>query len=210
MNNFSGCLMISATQAISLPLLSSSKLNPHIEGSYNGSVAQDSEFQSSVYVPSKMRSYFVNASVEVKDPTSLVERSLRHSGDTPFDRHFEACCRELDLASPGLVSLEQRTPFGYVGLHSNQVDLFMYGLYNNKCSILYWSAIENLDDVLSQEGFNDFWVHRFRPRRNFSTVLYTKRICSRWYRWKESLKDTSRRFQALERIVFSSWTTQTS
>lgn len=209
MSSFSGCLVLSATQSIQLPLISSSLLHPHIEGSYNGSVAQASAFLEAVYVPSKMRSYFVNASVRVEGTPDLVEKSLRHPESISFDRHFESCCRAMNLSSPCLLSLEQRTPFGYVGLHSNQVDLFLYGLYNSKCSLLYWSDVENLDDVLLRESQKDFWVHRFRPRRDFSTVLYTKRICSRWYRWKDSLRDPSQRFQALERIVFSPWTTQT-
>lgn len=209
--SFSGCLVISASQSLVPPLMSGTRLNPHIEGSYNGSVALSSSFQEEVYVPSKRRSYFVNASVKVGNIPGFVEKSLRHSSDTDFDKHFHSCCSsELELDSPALFAIEQRTPFGYVGLHSRSVDLFLYGLFNSKCALLYWSDTENLDDVLSMNSQNDLWVYRFKPRRDFSTVLYTKRICSRWYRWRDSLKESSQRFQALERSLFQTWTTLNS
>lgn len=205
--SFSGCLVISASQAVLPPLISGVKFNPHIEGSYNGSVALSSAFSEDVYVPSKRRSFFVNASIKLDNVPGFVERSLRHPAELEFDRHFDSCCSEsLNLDSPALVALEQRTPFGYVGLYSKSVDLFMYGLYNSKVSLLYWSDIENLDDVLARNTQNEFWVYRFKPRQNFSTVLYTKRICSRWYRWRDSLRESGQRFQALERSLFSQWT----
>jgi len=205
----SGCMVLSARQAVALPLFPMASLQGHITGSFNGKVGTTASFQEEVFLPSKGKNfYFSSTSIlrreEVVSCVSLVNDT---EDQIHFRGSFERSMSSIKWKEPSLISVEQRLPFGFIGLHSVDVNMYMYGIYNSRCSLLYWTNTENFEDLLRQENGKDFWMYRFRPRKNFSTVLYTKRICSRWFRWSENIPETSQRFQALEGSIFPNYTT---
>jgi hypothetical protein len=203
-----GCLVLSSKQATSLPLFSRSSLNEHIEGSFNGSVGCAASFQCEVYDPVRGRSFQAGCSSALTDLDfhGMVSSVGEPSQDTLHglrDR-FHSSANDVQLSSPSVLFLEQRTPFGFVGIHSRHVDLHMFGLYNNRCSVLYWTTVENIEEMLRVECPNEFWVYRFRPLRDISLTMFVKRLCARWYRWNETMPHPAQRFQALEVSILNS------
>lgn len=203
--SFYGCMVISASQPVEIPTPEDCSMHSHIEGSYSGSVGIQSLFSYELTFGRSQTPYFVNASLEIPYPSKIIDEvsySERKETNTVEERFRDYFYRNL-LSGPGLVSIEQRHPYGYVFLHSKDVDMYLYGLYNDRCSLLYWSNIENLELLLG----NKFWIYRFKPQKNFSTIIYTRRVCARWNRWKETLKENGQRFQALERSLMRNvWT----
>jgi hypothetical protein len=208
-----GCIVLAAKQAVSVPLFSRSSLSEHIEGSFNGSVGAAANFQCEIFDPVKGRAFQAGCSSALDD--SDFHAMVSSVGD-PKSEHFHGLrdgfhtsALEIPLSTPSVLYLEQRMPFGFLCLHSRHVDVHFFGLYNSKCSILYWSTVDNIEEILRTECPNEFWLHRFRPQKDFSLVLYVKRLCSRWYRWNETIPHPSQRFQALETSLINSLVHQT-
>lgn len=236
---FVGCMVLSSPKATHLPFLTMGSFNPHIEGSVHGSVGQASSRPAQpFFVPQRGRQFFMTSSREA-DLSSLVEpcadadpvgvkiSKLLSAPDTDEDLAGQALVERLSKAvetflpdsAPRILSIEQRRPYGFVGLSVSNANLYMYGVYSDKLAALYWTDVEpeTFQSKLLTEHGNFYWVHRFIPRNNETLVLNTGRLCSRWYRWSESpnTRDFSRRFQALERLISNGavkrkcWTTST-
>lgn len=207
-----GCMVLSSTQATTLPLFSQGALNTHVEGYVHGRVGLRGEFRSDqIWLPQKGQAYYMAASTPLKPDTTLkVLTSFDQGSSEGMESDSESrkvsgrLLSSLQDAgvSNGIICLEKRLPFGFIGISALDCELYLYGLHNQRVSVLYWTNLEpeSFEHQLRLECGNSFWFYRFLPRKNLTMVLHTKRICSRWYRWGETptMKDPSRRFQALE------------
>jgi len=222
---FVGCMILSSPQATHLPFLTMGSFKSHIEGSVHGSVGQTCSFAPQpFFVPQRGRQFFMSSSrpedallldtsLPGEDPPGVRIAKLLSAPDTDEDLAGQALVERLSTSvdtllsdgAPRILSVEQRRPYGFVGLSVSNVNLYMYGVYSDRLAALYWTDVEpeTFQSKLLTEHGNFYWVHRFLVRTNESFVLNTGRLCSRWYRWSESpnTRDFSRRFQALERLI---------
>ena len=100
--------------------------------------------------------------------------------------------------------LEQTLPFGMLGLHSKEGGLRLFGLYSDACDLLVWTNTPDLDVLLHDFNRKEWKIYRFKERANLSTLVFTRRVCQRWFRWASTLKSSDVKFQALESALFSS------
>lgn len=209
-----GCTVLSSTQATQLPLFSQGALNVHVEGCVHGRVGIRAHCAAGpIYIPQKGRSFYLSSTQDLgEEKTTGIVQAFDNlnlgiqDGSGPEDekgvanRMLSACLS--NNVSAGIVGLEQRSPYGFTVITSLDCELYLYGLHSNRVSVLYWTNMEqeSFENLVRQECGNTYWFYRFLPRKNQTLVLHTKRICSRWYRWGEnpSMRDPSRRFQALE------------
>ena len=143
------------------------------------------------------------------DSLSLLRRFCTLHADLEVELPLQVAIRDHILPlvqEPSLVFIEQRSPFGLGVFLSKGVDLHLYGLYSEDQSLLVWTNSPSFEEKLVREYGNAFWIFRFLVRRDVSAVVFTKRLCSRWYRWgqQHDFRSPAARFPALERALFRS------
>lgn len=108
------------------------------------------------------------------------------------------------LAPNSAVVLDQETPYGTVVCMSNGVELRMFGVYTQDYSLLVVTNVQNFEELLKQDYPGKFWIHRFQPKDLVQFVVFTRRVCARWFRWmgKTNLSGAASRFVALENLLF--------
>ena len=200
-----GAVVLSAKSATPIPMLPSSHLEDHISGSvFQGSAGGVGAYMEEYFFPSRGRSYRLTSSGKDDYHQELVsavsDKSTSESQD--FRSHFAEVCRRF--TTPGKhLTLTQSQPFGLVGLHSNEGGLRLFGLFNKSCELLVWSNSPDVDHIYQRDGRRDWRVYRFKERPSFDTVIFTRRVCQRWYRWTAAQHPTDFKFQALEASLLS-------
>lgn len=206
-----GYLVLNCSKAPVLPFMPGGASNQHISGSSNGIVACLSTQVQPAFEPQRGRQYFMYSTSGYPPDTlagmPLLKRFCALHSEQELDLTLQSAVGEVLLPSVienSMVFIEQRSPFGLGIFLTKGVDLFMYGLYSEHQSLLVWTNSSSYEDDLLREYGNQFWIFRFLPRRDVSAVMFTKRLCSRWYRWSQQsdFKTPAARFPALERILF--------
>lgn len=208
MNDLSyGVVVLSAKRAVNIPVLSSTNMTDHIPGAvFHGRAGGMSASQADVSLPSRGVQYhiYTNRPGETSRlwdlGTSMGNRAPDDDGDLRTFFHNKAS----EFISIGEhVVLEQTLPFGMVGLHSNEGGLRLYGLYSDACDLLVWTNTPDLDVLLHDFNRKEWRIYRFKERTSFSTIVFTKRVCQRWFRWASTLPSSDVKFQALESSLFN-------
>jgi hypothetical protein len=209
-----GYMVLSATKTPFFPFMPAGlEVNQHIEGSVAGSVVCHASESHPFFYPQRGRNYTLNS---VQNYANEADMSAIMNGfanihdksdadiDTNFHSNLESSLYDK-VQENSLLSIEQHRPFGITALFSKGIDLYMYGLYSEEQNLLVWTNLASFEDLLQREYGNRLWLYRFRPRRDVTTVLFAKRLCSRWYRWSQqaNLKNPAARYPALEKSLFS-------
>lgn len=207
-----GYLVLNASKTPYFPLLPSSvEVNQHVEGSVNGSTVCVASESHQFFYPQRGRNYTLNSVQNYADQESMKDvmtgfANIHESSDadTSFRANLESSLYEK-IQENSLLSIEQHRPFGISALISKGVDLYMYGLYTDEQSLLVWTNLASYEDLLQREYGDKFWLYRFRPRRDVTTVIFSRRVCSRWFRWSQqpTLRNPASRFPALEKSLFT-------
>lgn len=200
-----GVVILSAKKATPIPILPTAKLEDHISGSvFQGSVGGVSPHATEHHFPHRGRSYRLMSNREDEYHEDLLKavysKPLGEAQD--FRSHFASAC--LKFTHPGKqIILSQSLPFGFVGLHSNEGGLRLFGVSSKSCELLVWTNSPDVDRLYSGDGRREWCIHRFKERPCFSTVVFTRRVCQRWYRWSSTLHSADLKFQALEASLLS-------
>ena len=203
MENPNSCIVVSVSihgPIIVPPLVSRSKFKPHIEGSTYGQVAIESTIQSEVLQPHRGRRFTVSSALPLTCGRDRLIRGLTEN----FDEQ-DTLAGRLGLAGSAvevnMVVLEQTMPYGYVAILAKNVNCYVYGLYSDASTTLVVTNVANYYELISEQNNNSYMVHRMGVHTNLCTVVYTKRLCSRFFRYRGSGLPTPKMFSALERSL---------
>lgn len=202
-----GAVVLSAKRAVNIPVLSSINMTDHIPGAvFHGRAGGVSHNQCSVSVPSRGTQYNVysNHLGEQSGMYEFASSMSYHSPDNQEDlrEYFTRKANEHFSIGEHVV-LEQTLPFGLLGMHSNEGGLRLFGLYSDVCDLLVWTNTPDLDVLLHDASRKEWKIYRFKERASFSTILFTRRVCQRWFRWASTLPSSDVKFQALESSLFN-------
>jgi hypothetical protein len=203
-----GALILSSRHPTVLPNFRHSDFRQHLEGSNNGLVAIRSQFKYPTYQPARNRHYEVHSTAELSEDSASSFVKQFCSGED-LDVRTRISTASFSMSEPGLVCIEQLKPFGLTTLVSTDVEVNFVGVYGSGFEALLWSNVAGFADQLGSadtSASGSLWHYRFETRKNFGVALHSKRLCSRWYRYSQSdtMKEPAKRFQALERSLFSS------
>ena len=206
-----GYLVLNASKTPVFPLMPPEvEVNQHIEGSIVGSVVCHASESYPFYYPQRGRNYTLNSVQNYateKDMfgimTGFANIHDKSDVDTSFHSNLEHSLYE-QVQENSLLSIEQHRPFGITAIFSKGVDLYMFGLHSKEQSLLVWTNLASFEDMLQREHGDEYFLYRFRARRDVTTVIFAKRVCSRWYRWSQqsAFQSPAARFPALERSLF--------
>lgn len=208
-----GYLVLNATKTPEFPFVNRehTEVRQHIDGAINGSVVNVASEVHDFYYPQRSRNYVFN-SVQNYSEFSVVQPLMSdfanlHAKTEVVSSFHEVLSENVvdQVQDNSLVVVEQHRPFGMNAIFSRGVELYMYGLHNEHQSLLVWTNLSNYEDLLVRNYGDKFWLYRFRPRRDVNFVVFSRRVCSRWFRWgqQENFKNPAARFPALERQIFS-------
>ena len=212
-----GYLVLNASKTPEFPFIPmGTEVNQHIEGSVAGSVVCHASQSHQFFYPQRGRNYTLNSVQNYATEADMFDimtgfANIHDNSDVDASFHSNLETSLYDkVQTNSLLSIEQHRPFGITALFSKGVDLYMYGLYSEDQSLLVWTNLASFEDLLLREYQNRFWLYRFRPRCDVTTVVFAKRVCSRWFRWSQqpNFKNPSARFPALEKSLFSKSHTQ--
>jgi hypothetical protein len=191
-NLVAGLMVLSARQPILTPVFSRSDFKHHVEGSNDGLVAIKAPFKKAYFQPARKREYSVSSLLPIEEAAPIIENISAGESD------IRSRVGSIICPANNLVCVEQTSPFGFVSILASDVAVYFTGVYTSDYELLLWSNSDNL------EFDQDAWVYRFVVRSTFSTVLQTKRICARWYRYSQTptMREPAKRFQALENSMF--------
>jgi hypothetical protein len=210
-NGLLSYLVLSAKSTPQLPFLTQSHpASSHVRGGVNGSVSIEASFRNTLYYPA--RSVVFNAYSSARYETqedlypivdAMSHLSMDQEGDTSLAGSLFESIKRVALPHSTLI-LERTEPFGMSIVLNKDVPLYWFGLWNENHSLLVLTTISNLDSLLDRYYPNVWWVYRFQVSNSMFSVLYSRRICSRWYRWGTNAYTTNpfNRFAALERSLF--------
>lgn len=182
----------------------------HIPGSTNGMFVCTSSERRKLFSPSKsliynaLSTYGYSSSSEVDGlMETLQDFPLNQDMETPLYIELHRKLYQQQTQSSCLV-LESPTPYGVTVLMANSLQLYLYGLYNKDQSLFVFTNMENYDSLIQKEFGEKFWIFRFAQRHSTFAVLFTRRVCSRWYRWSQTqlMLPEANRFAALEKSLF--------
>jgi hypothetical protein len=192
-----------------LPTLSDE--SQHIEGSSggNGTVVCQATCRYTFFQPElgKKVTFFSShgyESYELTKSTMELYASMRQTKEEDSNAS-QVAGRLLQHVMPhSLIFIDQEAPYGAATILANGVELRLFGVYNADYALLAVTNIQNFEERLSVEHPSVFWTHRFPPKDSAYLMLFTKRICARWFRWKsqDNLSSTAARFVALERLLY--------
>lgn len=199
-----GALILSARAPVSLPYFKLKDFEWNDGNSPNGKTSILSPFKEEVFYPSKGREINVHSLSNVADKTSILETCA-----TLLTSSEDSSLRErLDLSllsdSPELLAIHQTRPYTFTSVISKNTSVYFLGVYSETFEALLWSNIEGLEEQFVANPNTNYWFYRFAPRRDFAILLNPKRLASRWFRYSQStlMKDSAKRFQALEKALF--------
>lgn len=200
-----GVVVLSAKQAISIPMLPQSRLSDHISGSvFHGRAGGTAKFASKIYLPARGREYALTSNVssfeEFDYVSDVAEKELSNNQD--FRGHFASVCSKHFSVGSHL-AFTQVLPFGMVGLHSNEGGLRIFGVHSKTCELLVWCNTPDVDRIFQSGDRKEWVIHRFKDRSSFTSVVFTSRVCQRWHRWTKNGLTADLKFQALEVALFS-------
>ena len=207
-----GYLVLNASKALELPFISKdTEVRQHIEGAVNGSVVSISSETYDFYYPQRGRNYTLNSiqnysSEESRQGVMTAFANIHDKSDVDASFHSNLESSFFDtLQENSLLVIEQHKPFGLNAIFSRGVDLYMFGLHTEEQSLLVWTNLANFEDLLNRNYGDKFWLYRFRPRRDTTTVIFSRRVCSRWFRWSQqaNFRSPAARYPALEKSLFS-------
>lgn len=206
-----GYMVLNATKAPVLPFVAASaETHPPAEGGINGSVVCLATESQPFYYPQRGRAYTFNSVQNYGEDAPVADlmsnfanihdkNEIEGSFHTSLDHQLYPRIKENSL-----ITIEQHKPFGLISIISKGVDLYMFGLHNEFQSLLVWTNLATYEDLLQRNYGDDFWLYRFKMRRDLTTVIFSRRVCSRWYRWSQqaNFKSAASRFPALEKSLF--------
>lgn len=206
-----GYLVLNASKTPVFPFIPNDvEMHQHIEGAVNGTVVCLANESHDFYYPQRGRNYTLNSVQNYPTSDSV------HGIMTGFANLHDKC--EVDasfqvnlehslyktIQDNSLVVIEQYKPFGLNTIFSRGVELYMFGLHTEDQSLLVWTNLSSYEDLLQRFYGDTFWLYRFRPRVDVTAVIFSRRLCSRWFRWSQQLnfKSPASRFPALEKSIF--------
>lgn len=211
-----GYLVLNASKTPYFPFIPPNvEVNQHIEGAVNGSTVCVATESHPFFYPQRGRNYTFNSVQNYHEPEAMKElmssfaniQENSHDGEAEsegFHGNLHASIYDK-VQENSLLSIEQHRPFGITAIVSKGIDLQMFGLHTAEQSLLVWTNLASYEDMLQREYGDTFWLYRFRTRRDLTSVIFSRRICSRWYRWSQqpNFKSPAARFPALEKALFS-------
>ena len=105
---------------------------------------------------------------------------------------------ELDV---NMVVLEQTMPHGYVAVLAKNLNCYLYGIYSDTSTSLVVTNVANYYELVVEQSNNNYMVHRMGMPINLCTIIYTKRLCSRFFRYRTAGLTQPKMFSALERSL---------
>lgn len=203
MENPNSCLVVSISihgPIIVPPLVSRSKFVPHVDGSTYGQVAIEAPIHSEILQPQRGRRFTIGSAL----PMLCNQESLIRGLTENYDEE-DTLVGRLRLAGSDLnvnmMVLEQTMPHGYIAVLSKQLTCYMYGLYSDSSTSLVITNVANYYDLISEHSNNSYMVHRMNTYTNLCTIIYTKRLCSRFFRYRTAGLSQPKMFSALERTL---------
>lgn len=203
MENPNSCLVVSISihgPIIVPPLVSRSKFIPHVDGSTYGQVAIEAPIQSEVLQPQRGRRFTISTALPMLCSQESLIRGLTENyeeEDTLVGR-LRIAGSDLNV---NLMILEQTMPHGYVAILAKQLNCYVYGLYSDISTSLVITNVANYYDLISEQNNNSYMVHRMNVYNNLCTIIYTKRLCSRFFRYRTAGLTQPKMFSALERTL---------
>jgi hypothetical protein len=203
MENPSSCLVVSISihgPIIIPPLVSRSKFKPHIDGSTYGQVAIEAPIQAEVLQPQRGKRFTVSSALPMMCSQEKLIRGLTENyeeEDTLVGR-LSLAGSDLDV---NLVVLEQTMPHGYVAILAKNLNCYLYGIYSDVSTSLVITNVANYYELITEQNNNNYMVHRMGMHINLCNVIYTKRLCSRFFRYRNAGLTPPKMFSALERSL---------
>lgn len=211
-NYLLGYIVLESRKRPVFPLLPHLEESQHIEGATggNGTVVCQATNKHTFFQPElgkKVLFFSSSAGYDDYDRAKSIMGlyvSLRQSKDEDSKALQVAESLFPHLLPNSLVFLDQETPYGAATILTNGVELRLIGVYTQDFALLAITNIQNFEERLNIEYPSVFWTHRFETRDMAYLLLFTKRVCARWFRWKsqENLSSTAARFAALEKLLF--------
>ena len=206
-----GYLVLNASKTPEFPFISNDvEVRQHIEGSVNGSVISVASESRDFFYPQRGRNYSLNSVQNYASEDSVQSIMTGFANihdksdvDASFHGNLEHSFADK-IQDNSLLVVEQHRPFGLNAIFSRSMDLYMYGLYTEDQSLLVWTNLASYEDLLQRTYGDKFWLYRFRVRRDTTAVIFSRRVCSRWFRWSQqpNFKNPAARFPALEKSLF--------
>lgn len=210
-NYLLGYIVLEARKRPVFPLMPFTAPSQHIDGSSNGSgaVVCKASAEHVFFQPDLGKKLTFFASRGYADYEEAKELMKLHStiqqtqdGDSSARQVAELLFPHLQPNS--LVFLDQEKPYGSTIVLTSGVEMRLFGVYTPDFALLAVTNLQNFEDLLHKHHPSEFWLHRFLPRDTAHFIVFTKRVCARWFRWKsqDNLTSTAARFVALERLLF--------
>lgn len=206
-----GYLVLSATKTPEFPFVThDTDVRQHIEGAVNGSVVNIASETHDFYYPQRGRNYTLSSVQNYADnidvqPIMTGFANIHDKSDieASFQVNLEHSLFK-NIQENSLLVVEQHRPFGLNAIFSKGVELYMFGLHTDTQSLLVWTNLDNYEELLQRNYGDKFWLYRFKPQRDITAVIFSRRVCSRWYRWsqQQNFKSPAARFPALEKSLF--------
>lgn len=203
MENPNNCLVVSISihgPIIVPPLVSRSKFHPHVDGSTYGQVAIEAPIQSEVLQPQRGKRFTVSSALPMLCNQESLVRGLteNYEEEDTLAGRLSIAGSELNV---NMVVLEQTMPHGYVAILAKNLNCYLYGIYSDVATSLVVTNVANYYELVTEHSNNSYMVHRMGMHINLCTVIYTKRLCSRFFRYRTAGLTQPKMFSALERSL---------
>ena len=199
-----GALILSARSPVNLPYFHLKDFNWNDGSSPNGKTSILSPNVEDLFYPSKGREikvYSLSSSIDKETTLGLCINLLTPSEDSSLKDRVDL---SLLPESPELLAIHQSRPYSFTSVISKNTIVYFLGVYSEDFEALIWSNVEGFEEQFNSNQNGSCWFYRFAPRKDFSLLLNPKRLASRWFRYSQSslMKESAKRFQALEKALF--------
>ena len=203
MENPNSCLVVSISihgPIIVPPLVSRSKFHPHVDGSTYGQVAIEAPIKSEVLQPQRGKRFTVSSALPMLCNQESLVRGLteNYAEEDTLAGRLSIAGSELNV---NMVVLEQTMPHGYVAILAKNLNCYLYGIYSDVSTSLVITNVANYYELVTEQSNNSCMVQRMGMHINLCTVIYTKRLCSRFFRYRTAGLTQPKMFSALERSL---------